>query len=578
MELDYKIIPKKRLTILEEEVKALKSQLQEATQFIQEIEKGNTKIEVSEEIARKELGISLHSMRNHLIRIAAEENERNWINSGLAKFVEILRNTQSLDFKSLTDNILLHLVKYIDANQGAIFVLEDEIATDIHLEMVACYAYDRKKYMNMRIDIGEGLVGQCVLEREQILLTEIPPNYVHITSGLGGTTPKSILISPLMLNDKVFGVIEIASFNKFQSYQIEFINRLSESIASSIRNIKETEKTQDLLNASQQQAEELRAAEEEMRQNMEEMQTTQEEMLRKNLEIEKASAEAASMLSGINATMATIEFAPNGTIIKANENFLKSVKYTPDEVRGKHHKMFVPAEVLKDEAGYKAFWDKLASGDSHTGIFKRMDSKGKPVWLNSVYTPIFDHSGKVVRIMAFASDITLEREREEKIKNTLEMAKAQEEYMLIMNKEMEEKNFELQVREDVFAVASILSEADLKGNITYANRKLVEVSKYGLNELIGKPHNIFRHPDMPKEFFKLFWDTIQSGKTFKGIIKNKAKDGTTYWVDGSFVPIKDGNGKIIKYVGARYHITNEKIAIAMYNEQAQQLGLPTLAE
>src|SRR6478735_5070103 len=98
-----------------------------------------------------------------------------------------------------------------------------------------------------------------------------------------------------------------------------------------------------------------------------------------------------------------------------------------------------------------------------------------------------------------------------------------------------------------------------------ANEKLCEVSKYTPEELIGKPHNIFRHPAMPKELFKEFWDTIKSGRVFKGIVLNLAKDGSHYWVDATIVPVKDASGEITKYVGARYHITDDKIAEELYN-------------
>lgn len=575
MDLKYRVVKKNEFSSLKHEIANLKEQLEEATDFIREIEKGNVNIDISDGLNQNKLGKSLVSMRDHLTKIASEEKERNWTNTGLAKFVEILRNTQSLDFKSLSENILINLVKYIDANQGAIFVLEDEIPEDAHLRLIACYAYDRKKHLNKRIDLGDGLAGQCVLEKEQILLSEIPPNYIQITSGLGDASPSSILISPLMINEKVFGVVELASFNKFHAYQIEFINRLSESVASTIKNIKDSERTQNLLMESQEQAEKLRSQEEEMRQNLEEMQTTQEEMARKNIEIERASAEAESILKGINSTMATISFKPDGTIIDANNNFLKTMQYTLPEIKGKHHRIFVPADISGNPE-YKQFWVQLSEGIFQKGVFKQMDSKGEINWFNAVYSPVLDAHGHVVKIMNFATDITAEREREEKISQMLDLSKAQEEEMARLQSNMEKQNFELQVRENVFDITTILSEADLKGNIIYANKKLAEVSKYTIEEMMGKPHNMFRHPDMPKELFKLFWETIKKGEIFKGIIKNKGKDGSIYWVDGCFVPVKDQKGNIVKYVGARYHIVDDKIGVQLYNEQAERLGLPKL--
>ena len=118
---------------------------------------------------------------------------------------------------------------------------------------------------------------------------------------------------------------------------------------------------------------------------------------------------------------------------------------------------------------------------------------------------------------------------------------------------------ELKVRTDIMNVTSIVSEADKKGDIVSVNEKFIEVSKYGRDELIGKPHNTTRHPDMPKETFKQLWSTIGRGEVFRGVIKNRAKDGTPYYVDAVVAPILGENGKPMKYLGVRYDITAAEI-------------------
>jgi len=118
---------------------------------------------------------------------------------------------------------------------------------------------------------------------------------------------------------------------------------------------------------------------------------------------------------------------------------------------------------------------------------------------------------------------------------------------------------ELQVRTDIMNVTSIVSEADKKGDILSVNDKFIEVSKYSRDELIGRPHNTTRHPDMPKETFKALWSTIGRGDVFRGVIKNRAKDGTPYYVDAVVAPILGDNGKPMKYLGVRYDITAAEI-------------------
>ena len=224
-------------------------------------------------------------MREGLKKASEEDDKRRWLNEGIAGFGEILRkNTSSL--KELGDDILRFLVDYLQLHQGAIYITKDENAEDVHLTTISCYAFNRKKFLNKRIDIGDGLVGQCYLEKKKIYLTEIPPNYMNIRSGLGETTPSSVLIMPLINNEIVYGILEIASLTHLENHEIEFVEKFSESLASTINAVRVNERTKTLLEVSQKMGEELRAQEEELRQNQEEMQATQEGIHRRQKELE----------------------------------------------------------------------------------------------------------------------------------------------------------------------------------------------------------------------------------------------------------------------------------------------------
>jgi hypothetical protein len=172
------------------------------------------------------------------------------------------------------------------ANQGALYLIDDtDDSEEKTMSMTSCYAWDKKKFINQKIHKGEGLAGQAWQEMDTIYITDVPQNYIRITSGLGDANPTSILIMPLKVNDQIYGVIELASFSSLAEHEIEFVKKVAESIASTVSTVKINERTQKLLTESQQMTEEMRAQEEEMRQNMEELQATQEGMKRQENEL-----------------------------------------------------------------------------------------------------------------------------------------------------------------------------------------------------------------------------------------------------------------------------------------------------
>jgi methyl-accepting chemotaxis protein len=260
------------------------------TDFARRIGEGDLNSELSLLSSKDTLGQSLLTMRDNLLKAQAEASERKkedekiqWTNKGIAQISDVLRGNTS-DITELSEEIIVKVVKLLNVNQGGIFLKEDDAG--VYYELKAAFAYDRKKYTDKSIKPGEGLLGACILERETIHLTEIPQNYIEITSGLGGANPTSLLIVPLKTDDdEIMGVIEIASFKEFLPHQISFVERIAESIASTIRSVRTNHHTNELLRKTQMQTEEMASKEEELRQNMEELQATQDEMNRARAEV-----------------------------------------------------------------------------------------------------------------------------------------------------------------------------------------------------------------------------------------------------------------------------------------------------
>jgi CHASE3 domain sensor protein/putative methionine-R-sulfoxide reductase with GAF domain len=242
---------------------------------------------------KETLAGNLLDMREKLKLVKQEDDQRNWMNEGLARFSEIVRNNQS-NSQELADRCVSYLTKYLNAQQCSLFVLEGD-DSDQYLKLTACYAFDKKKFVEKRIEIGSGLVGQTFLEGETLQLKNIPQGYTKITSGLGDSTPAHLIIVPLKYDVQTIAVIEIASFSVFEGYQISFLQKAGEFLASAILNSQTTYKMKHLLEQANINEESNRQREEEMRQNMEELQATQEELVRKDREMQQRLENASRL-------------------------------------------------------------------------------------------------------------------------------------------------------------------------------------------------------------------------------------------------------------------------------------------
>lgn len=223
-----------------------------------------------------QFGNTLADMQDSLHNIAKEDKQRTHINEGLSDFSEILGNNTN-NLKKFCEEVIVNLVRFLNANQGAMFVVNRDDDGEEYLEMMACYAYNKKKYMHRKVQKGQGLAGQAWLEGQRIYMTKVPDNYVTITSGLGFSTPRCVLIIPLIFNEQTHGVIELASFQELEDYELGFVERVSESISSSLASVKVNATTQALLTQAEDLTVQMREQEDEMRKHVDELRMTQQE-------------------------------------------------------------------------------------------------------------------------------------------------------------------------------------------------------------------------------------------------------------------------------------------------------------
>jgi len=255
--------------------------LKRLSEFIEKIAEGNFSTEFKG-TKHDILTEKLDQMRQKLQLSADESQRRAFVREGQNEINQILRN-QFIQSENGYLKILHFLQSYLNITQSGFYLIE-KIQEDEVLNLKACIAYNRQKFLERQLHPHEGLTGRCILEKKTIILSEFPKNYLNIVSGLGETPPQYLIIIPLLHNNKVTGVIELASLSPITSHGIEFLENTAETIASAVAGYQATARTKSLLEHAQLQAEQLRAQEEEMRQNTEELSATQEEMRRREAE------------------------------------------------------------------------------------------------------------------------------------------------------------------------------------------------------------------------------------------------------------------------------------------------------
>ncbi|HEU5292922.1 MAG TPA: GAF domain-containing protein [Cyclobacteriaceae bacterium] len=242
---------------------------------------------------------SLLTLRKNLGESHEIEKQNNWITTGLTK-IGFLFEDGGKDLNAILDSILSNLVRYTEANQGALYLVNRDDSSC--LELAAIYAYGRKRYVNEKIDLNYGLIGQVFQEGSYTYMTDVPQNYVKITSGLGEATPRSIFAIPLKTRTTTLGVLELAFFQKLNPFEIEFLEKISENLANTIFLIQSASNNVKLLQQSQSAAEQLRSKEAELLKNVEDLEMIQSSLTMKNIELERATKEIEEKKKEIERT------------------------------------------------------------------------------------------------------------------------------------------------------------------------------------------------------------------------------------------------------------------------------------
>ncbi|MBX9992423.1 methyl-accepting chemotaxis protein [Phreatobacter oligotrophus] len=253
------------------------------------------------------------------------------------------------------------------------------------------------------------------------------------------------------------------------------------------------------------------------------------------------SRDGAAKLAALDRSQAVIEFEPDGTIVTANDNFLATLGYRLEDIRGRHHAIFVAPEE-RESAGYRSFWASLAAGEYKVAEFRRIGRDGREVWIQASYNPMRDRSGRTYRVVKFATDVTAQKLRNAEIEGQLEA----------LHK----------------ALAVIAFSLD--GTILSANANFLAAMGYQENEIVGRHHRLFVDPDEARSpDYTAFWAALARGTFQAGRYRRFGKGGRTVWIQASYNPILDMNGKPFKVVKFASDVTRE-VEESERREAAQQ--------
>lgn len=540
-------------------IKNIMTEIQKTISFVKEIANGNYSVKYegltgeNRKLNKNNLVGELLSMQDLFVEKTKEEEnrkdedkKRNWANQGVAIFGDILRQNNN-NLEQLTNRILKQMVNYLNANQGALFLYNNENKDDIYFDLLAAYAYDRRKYLSKRINQGEGLIGASAIEKETILLSEIPEEYAEITSGLGSAIPRNIVIIPLKLENEVLGVIEIASFYEFKPHEVEFAEKIAENIAATITTTKINSQTAKLLEQSRLQADEMAAQEEEMRQNLEELQATQEEAARK-------AAELKGTIDAINAMFASADYDTSGTILEANSIFVKKLELSQETIIGKKHHNLIFEEDINSE-DYLNFWGNLKEGKTQHCERKYKTSKGEKIWFKEVYTPLLDAHGNINKILGISIDVTEERNQQkelEEVHENLEQQKA----------ELEDQNNKMQKNEMILKNA-LTSAREKESQIKDQNDQMAAQEEEMLQnlEMLQKAQDeMIKHQTEVEDANKRMKENEEIMK--KSILKSKDKERKNK------VREKDLNEKFSKTLTENKQLN---LLLEKYNQQENKI-------
>ncbi len=554
--------------------------IRKATQFEEQLKMLNTQLSEKEN--------QFETFKKEHVEDNSGEMELRYQSEGISKFSEILSRNKN-DMAVLGQKLISEIVHYLNANSGAIYIAKNENETDVRLEFLGGFAPSPEQIKGS-FKAGEGYVGTCYAEGRTMELTNTPDTYIKVISGLGESKPQYIVFVPLIQDELKLGVIELASFNKLEEYKVQFVEKLSENIASTLAISHANEKMSLMLEQSRAQADELRSQEEEMRQNLEEMHATQEDLHRQMSENKKIQENLIREKAQLDSIMNNL---PDSIYFKDLES--KFIRISKSMLQ------FYPVDSIDDIVGKSDFYFQSKENaqkyyDEEQSIIKtgkgfidhiehEVMSNGVEQWVSTSKMPLFDETGKCIGTFGITKNITGLKKLEMEARNKADVLLEQEEKLRQNIEEMQATQDELNRQKSELDKEKALMDAlltnvnesiyfkDLESRFIKASTSMTKLFDLKhVEDLYGKSDFDFFTEEHARPAFEDEMKIIKTGRAIVDKIETETHaDGRISYVSTTKKPLKDIHGHTIGTFGISKDITHIKQIEIQMKEKNEEL-------
>ncbi|MGQ9863368.1 MAG: PAS domain-containing protein [Bacteroidia bacterium] len=490
----------------------------------------------------------------------------------LTSLSEVLKQVTSPE--KLAQEVIRFFCREAEALQGAFFIRQGDV-----LILQATYAYDQEMLRSDRFAIGEGLIGQSAAEKRTFYV--YPLSARRLPVGLVEASPKALLVLPLLFQAEVYGVIELVFMEDVPASEQNWLFSLGQNVAATLAHLLAKENLQKLLTEEKALRQALQAQRETLEETNASLRAAQAQLL-------VSQKELSLRIEALSQTAYVVHLNAEGEITQANERFLRALALTPSQVQGRPWSDFWQTEV--DIPSYEEVYEQLGLTGLWSGTAAFRSVFQETLFAQGTLIALTDLEGRKAGFFGVFFDITTQRRSETQLRYALEQSLKQEEQLRqtaeelqVLYEEMQRTQIELQGQIAALNNAAIVAETDLQGRILRVNQKFLDFYGYTPEEVIGYNHRFLKSGHQKDEIFESLWHTISTGNVWQGELRNRAKEGSLYWVILTVTPVLDQHGKPIKFIGVSVDITaqkrqEEQLRLALQTAQQQEEELRRYTE